>query len=396
MYRVHLPPRYNSAYMRFYMRMYRKNLQERGVPEDVRKALQNTAAFFSRHHLTRRELFTGTAAIALTMLLEQSPNTNAACLDLWHQEASRLKKLLAARQDPATLQEVREGALALQGVLTAHNTKGRDAAYVWNACDELLRDVGEPGYSPRVIEYLQAYGWRVVQFWRMDRNYPKLAQALDALANLYRTESANPSDANARQATQLILGAYHVIQGPYHKRVRNQVLLAPHLHQALLWKCRLILDAGEPQHAKEDYQRLQELAQDSGLLTVLLETLLEETAYFRLRGEVVKSEKKLAEAETVLRSLPFSAPALDLRLLRAQINFLEDTNKPREAEKHVTDYAKVWFKFPSAYQFRHIHAWQQRFALKLDPQKVSMSVRTFAMLPFLYYDVLGVPAVMEQ
>lgn len=385
-----LPPRRDPEYMTIYMREYYRP----DMPEDTRKALQNAYAFFSRRGLTRRKLLTGSSAVPLAMLLERSPSTRSERLDAWQQEASRLKQLLANRQDPAALQEVRDGALALQGLLRAHNCRDVEGARLWMSCDELLRDAGVEVSSPGTIQGLQEYARRVVEWRKIDNDYCGLVEALLVEFNLYRSEHHKAWDANWRKARESIRAAYHILQGPCHQHSQNQERLARLKHQVALWTLRLMgKDAKEPEshNAKDQLELMQALAREINAPTVWWETYREEAGYFTYLYTTTgihrywdQAEKSLAEAQALLSTLPSPLPEYRLRLLRAEIELLLAKREPECARLRMREFINLWPYCPVVYYQRLMYHWKDAYGLELPAEVLSCPAYFNAMLTCLY------------
>jgi len=370
-------------------------------PELSKQDLQNAYAFVSRRcRMSATRPFPPQGGlgnlVSLAVVLEEWPQTRAAQYEYAREQLRTLRSLVALGNYSC----VRNTASVFNVLLLADQSP--DANRIKVVCDELLRDIGEPGNSRNTIARIEARSERVEYAWATEHQWVNLAKALLVHANACRQYHEVSLDRRYyRRALELFQGAIYILHG--YCRDDDPYVVTILLHQAEQWKLRVIAthddSAGSAQEVLEESEHLEALATKINTPLIWFDTRRQRAWYFMIcslrenKPSYLKiASEQLAQAREAFDVFSFYSSHLRMRLhvqllhAETELLFMMGGKTREQALRHLNEYAVLCQQYPQAYQVHQLERLVQQTDAKRGWQGDFTAVFSAPFLPFLYLD----------
>ena len=278
---------------------------------------------------------------------------------------------------------------ALELIARVGNAKSTEANRITLRCEEVLVDAGAIGEAQAVYNYLSRKAWAIAEGWSIQRDRLSLAQALITLSNLERVHGEGLSDRSRRrhhfrQALDLIQFAMNILVELRWRKKSDQDVVIFLLHQAIVWKTRIIVSLDAPDQASQEIGLLHSLASDIGSSSVWFETYREDARRSIELCNFTRAELCIAQMEYYLGRIQNPSAIAPMTKLRLKLDLCDKAEDYEPVESTLKEYSELWHKYPTSYHADKLGYWEKKLKERLISHQERVASPTTPILPSLY------------
>jgi hypothetical protein len=333
--------------------------------EDARKVLST----LSHHH----EIGTATSEkmLALIPLLETRSSARSAREEQAFEQLDKLDLLILSQglSEAEVRSEVRliAGAFRLDFLALRPANIGEMLQY--GRTIEILRDVGVSAQAG--ISEIRQYGWEAILIYKQLKQFPALVRALMAYGNPCRLAHEE------RTTRKMMRMARHIAEQKCNLNEPNVPTL---LHGTLVWNLRYFGHDWERNEQIEVCELIEDLAQDLGTPSILLQTYRELAAFHCNEGQLEKSLEYCKQMEYVLNANTFPTYGRS-SLLRPKIEILKRLGRRDEMVAVIEEYRKLYDSDRHLYHREQLKKWKKQLRLGFDLPEAQFATGVLAYTP---------------